>query len=84
MHYSNHTNSCLITTNDNLMKAEVNKIDNRLPLNSAYPGILAHETVKAMETHKESFLSRCRNWYREAVCKILNRIDLADPVLKAL
>ena len=77
--------SFLRTINDDLKKVDVDKIDNWLPLNSIYPGILAHETVKAMVPHeKGSFPSRCRNWYREAVRQILNRIDLTDPVLKAL
>ena len=74
MHYSNQTNSSfadysqsessvctsfLRTMNDDLTKVDMDKIDNWLPLNSTYPGILSHETVKAMVPHeKERFLSR--------------------------
>ncbi|KAK4315487.1 hypothetical protein Pmani_013402 [Petrolisthes manimaculis] len=56
-----------------------------LPLNKVYPGILAEESMKLMLPHeRESFQRRCRDWCREAVRQILQRIDLSDPVLKAL
>ena len=77
--------SFLRAINDDLTKFNADKIDNWLPLNSIYPGILAQETVKAMVPHeKERFLSLCHNWYREAFRQILNRIDLTNPVFKAL
>ena len=51
--------SFLRTINDDLTKVDMDKIDNWLPLNSIYPGILSHETVKAIVPHeKERFLSR--------------------------
>ena len=50
-----------------------------------YPGILASETLTKIKPHeKESFLSRCRDWYEIAWCQILKRIDLMDPVLAGL
>ena len=49
-----------------------------------YPGILASETVKSMKPHeRESFLTRCREWFRVAVKQILLRIDVSDPLLEA-
>lgn len=56
-----------------------------LPLDRVYPGLLAQETVAQMPPHsRDSFLKRCRDWCREAVRQILQRIDLSDPVLRAL
>jgi hypothetical protein len=56
-----------------------------LPLREVYPGIMAYETMKSLLPHeKDSFLTQCRDWYREAVRQILNRVDVADPVLMAL
>lgn len=56
-----------------------------LPLQEVYPGIMAQDPIKLMLPHeRESFLRRCRNWYREAVRQILQRINLSDPVLNAL
>eukprot|EP00794_Sanderia_malayensis_P001634 gene1634-1812_t len=47
--------------------------------------VLAQETVNAKVPHeRERFSTRCRNWYREAVHQILNRIDITEPVLKAV
>ena len=38
-----------------------------------------------MKPHeRESFLVRCRDWYRTAVKQIALRIDISDPVLRAL
>ena len=46
---------------------------------------MARETVKNMKPHqKESFLARCRDWYRKAIKEILKRVDITDPVLKAV
>lgn len=56
-----------------------------LPLLQVYPGFLASETVKTMVPHeREGYLAQCRTWYREAIRQLLARIDLSDPVLKAL
>ena len=56
-----------------------------LSLDKVYPGIMAHETIQKMVPHeRESFLTRCRNWYREAITQIKHRIDLSDPVLHAM
>ena len=33
---------------------------------------------------RESFLSRCRDWYKTACCEILKRTDVLDPVFAAL
>ena len=50
-----------------------------------YPGLGASETIKQLLPHqKESFLERCRDWYREAIKQLQQRIDLNSPVLKAL
>ena len=58
---------------------------NWLQLDKVYPGILASETLTKMKPHeKESFLSRCRDWYKTACCQILKRIDVLDPVFMAL
>eukprot|EP00794_Sanderia_malayensis_P006444 gene6444-7174_t len=68
-----------------LTKINVDDKDSWLPFDKIYPGILAQETVKTMVPHeRESFLTGCRNWYREAVHQILNRIDITDLVLKAV
>ena len=56
-----------------------------LPLHEVYPGLMAYETIKSLLLHeKDSFLKRCRDWYREALRQILNRINIADPILQAL
>ncbi|KAK3891156.1 hypothetical protein Pcinc_004946 [Petrolisthes cinctipes] len=69
----------------NLTDINVDDESQWLPLNKVYPGILAEESMKLMLPHeRESFQSRCRDWCREAVRQILQRIDLSDPVLKAL
>ena len=53
-----------------------------IPLNETFPGILASETIKTMLPHeKESFLSSCRDWYKEAVRQVQSRIDIYDPIL---
>eukprot|EP00794_Sanderia_malayensis_P014780 gene14780-16316_t len=58
---------------------------NWVPLQKVFPGILAFETIKVLKPHeKESFLSRCRGWLKEAITQILTRIDIEDPVLKAV
>lgn len=58
---------------------------NWLQLEKVYPGILASETIKTMRPHeKEAFLSRCRDWYKEAVHQILARVNISDPILKAV
>ena len=50
-----------------------------------YPGYIAAETVKEMLPHqKESFLTRCRDWCREAIRQIRSRVDISDPLLSAL
>ena len=56
-----------------------------IPLSEIYPGILASETIKIMPPHeKESFLSRCRDWYKEAVRQVQSRNDIDDPILAAI
>ncbi|KAK4321058.1 hypothetical protein Pmani_008109 [Petrolisthes manimaculis] len=66
---------------ENLTDINVDDESRWLPLNKVYPGILAEEFMKLMLPHeRESFQRRCR----EAVRQILQRIDLPDPVLKAL
>eukprot|EP00794_Sanderia_malayensis_P000643 gene643-1311_t len=58
---------------------------NWVPLQKVFPRILAFETIKVLKLHeKESFLSRCRDWRIEAITQILARIDIEDPVLKAV
>eukprot|EP00795_Rhopilema_esculentum_P007329 gene7329-13060_t len=54
-------------------------------LENVYPGIMARETVKNMLPHqKEIFLARCCDSYRKAIKEILKRVDISDPVLKAV
>ena len=56
-----------------------------LPLDKIYCGITAQESLLKLLPHeRESFLKRCRDWYREAVRQILDRIPIRDPVLNAL
>ena len=46
---------------------------------------MASKTVKLLLPHeRESFLKRCRDWYREAVRQLLARINVADPILLAM
>ena len=33
---------------------------------------------------RESYLVRCRDWYREAIHQIRKRIDISDPILSTL
>ncbi|CAM1331742.1 Uncharacterised protein r2_g4065 [Pycnogonum litorale] len=71
-------------------KCQLGKIDfddelQWIEIEKVYPGYLAYETLEQMVPHeRESFLKRCRDWYREAVNQILKRIDVSDPVLIAL
>ena len=54
-------------------------------LDKVYPGILASKTLPKMKPHeRDSFLSRCRNWYIIACSQILKRIDVLDPIFVAL
>ena len=55
-----------------------------IPLSEMYPGTLASETIKIMLPHKKSFLSRCRDWYKEAVRQVQSRIDIDYPILAAI
>ncbi|GFO36487.1 hypothetical protein PoB_006299200 [Plakobranchus ocellatus] len=56
-----------------------------LPLEKVYPRILASDTLKQLKPHEqESFLTRCRDWHREAVKQILQRVDLTRPLYHAL
>ena len=50
-----------------------------------YPGLEANDTMKLLLPHqKESFLIRCRDWYREAIKQLYLRLNFNDPVLKAV
>ena len=43
-----------------------------VPLQKVLPGILAFETIEILKQHeKESFLSRCRDWFIEAIIQML-------------
>lgn len=54
-------------------------------VDDVYPGICAYETLKQMKPHeRESFLIRCRNFYREAIKQMLQRVDVGDIVLQSL
>ena len=64
---------------------KINVEANWIALDKVYPSIMASETLQKMLPHeKESFLMRCRDWYKVAIQQIQGRIDLADPVLCAL
>lgn len=68
----------------NLATVNVDDESQWLPLDKVYPGIMAYESLGKMLPHeRESFLRRCRDWCREAVRQITQRIDLSDPVLIA-
>ena len=56
-----------------------------IPLSEIHPEILASETIKIMLPHeKESVLSRCRDWYKEAVRQVQLHNDIDDPILAAI
>ncbi|CAK8695479.1 unnamed protein product [Clavelina lepadiformis] len=56
-----------------------------LSIREVYPGLMASDTIKELLLHqKESFLERCREWYREAVKQLYQRINLDVPVLQSL
>ena len=55
-----------------------------MSINEVYPGFTAAETLGNMRPHeKESFLIRCRNWYKVAIRQMQKRIDLPRPILEA-
>ncbi|GFN92271.1 Zinc finger protein kiaa0543 [Plakobranchus ocellatus] len=54
-------------------------------VSDVYPGICAYETLESMKPReRDSFLGRCRDWYRSAIKQILKRDDVSSPVLKAI
>ena len=62
----------------------VNDESKWLPSEKVYLGIAAAETLAKMRPHeRESFLSRCRSWFFEAIRQMQKRIDLSSPVLEA-
>lgn len=68
-----------------LGKIDVDDQSKWLPLDKVYSGLLATERVKTMMPYqRESFFTRCRDWYRVAVRQILQRIDVSSPILEAL
>eukprot|EP00112_Aurelia_sp_Birch-Aquarium-sp1_P014236 Seg306.6 transcript_id=Seg306.6/GoldUCD/mRNA.D3Y31 product="Zinc finger protein 862" protein_id=Seg306.6/GoldUCD/D3Y31 len=78
-------NNFMSTVDSDLNAIDVDDERKWIALESVYAGIYADETMNGMRPHeKESFLKRCRDWYREAVRQILKRIDVSDPVLLAL
>ena len=80
-----YTSFCKPTRNQKLNEINVDDQTQWLPLLKVYPGIMAYETMKSFLPHeKESFLKRCRDWYKEALRQILKRVDVADPILLAL
>ena len=73
------------TQQQQLDKINVDDESQWVPTEKVYPGYAACDTVQTMVPHeRESFLKRCRDWYREAIKQILTRIDASDPVLVAL
>ena len=55
-----------------------------ISINEVYPGFPTAETLANMRPHeKESFLIRCRNWYKVAIRQMQKRIDLPRPILEA-
>ena len=62
----------------------VNDESKWLPSEKVYLGIAAAETLAKMRPHKrESFLSRCRSWFFEAIRQMQKHIDLSSPILEA-
>ena len=55
-----------------------------ISINEVYPGFAAAEILANMRPHeKESFLIRCRNWYKVAIRQMQKRIDLSRAILEA-
>ena len=55
-----------------------------ISINEMYPGFAAAKTLANVRPHeKESFLIRCRNWYKVAIRQMQKRIDLPRPILEA-
>ena len=77
--------TCKPARNKKLNEINVDDETQWLPLLNVYPGILAYETIKSLPPHeKESFLKRCRDWYREGLQQILNHVNEANPILLSL
>ena len=80
-----HNNFMKIDGKEALATVNVNDERKWVPLEQVYPGYMAAETVKEMLPHqRESFLTRCRDWCREAIRQIRSRVDISDPLLSAL
>ena len=80
-----YSNCCKSARTKKLNEINVDDETQWLPIHQIYPGIMAGETVKLLLPHeRESFLKRCRDWYREAVRQLLARINVADPILLAM
>lgn len=55
----------------------------RCPIHEIYLGLMAHQTLDKIESHKrESLLTRCRAWYHEADSQIFLRVHLVIQALK--
>ena len=75
--------SCVVEGQLHLFSVDDNSI--WLPCEQVYPGLKATETTNTLLPHqRESFLDKCRNWYREATKQLCQRIDLENPVLQAM
>ena len=69
----------------NALSINIDQQDQWLPLDKVYPGVNAQNTLSSMKPHqKETFLKRCRDWYREAIRQICMHVNLLDPVLLAM
>ena len=75
----------LKTVAKEIMAIDVDMEANWRPIAEVYPGLLAHNAIGKMKPHeKESFLTRCHDWYREAVRQSLQRVDASHPVVNAM
>ena len=80
-----HNNFMKIGDNVRISNADVNDEHKWVPLDQVYPGYMASETLKEMLPYqRESFLVRCRDWYREAIHQIRKRIDISDQIRKRI
>ena len=70
--------------NEKISNIDVDAESKWLTFENIYCGVMAQETMQKLLPYKrESFLKRCRDWYREAVCQILNHIVVCDLVLNS-
>ena len=64
---------------NNVRAVDVDDETQWVPLEQIYPGLSASETIKDLKPHeKESYLKRCRDWFRKSIQQILSRVDFGN------